>query len=713
MNKGTKICIVLLLLLSLLSGCSLNSNEKTVLSKDNIKEHLTTLISPEFEGRMIGTKGNEKAIEYVEDYFKDIGLVPVEGDSFTQEFKALNISYTGSPIFNVLNQGGVIVKSYSEGLDYKVRLDNNSMPGDFTGDMKYLDDKQSILKNEYNYEDFAIILDYNNKSIQETYLSESQIDDRIFYKDAKVLIYPEEGSIEKKDLDLGTKNSWGINNGIIKLGMSQKSYQELFGFNNLGYKLQIHIPIEFNEVKSTNVVGMIPGRLKDFNNIIIATSLDGYGKDGMGNIFPGAVDNGAATSLLIELSRVLTKENKKWDSNIIFLALNGNKLGDRGFDNFLRLNNISKSRSQVIYLDKIGSQGGELTLGTYNNPKVEYKKNQAVFNKLLNTIETMDYKANQKDGYFLSDYINFRYDGIIASVITHGDNQNIGTPNDDIDNVNLDSTLAVGDIVLNYINNYGSISIFSEIFQLLRSTWWLILIAILLILSKFYNGVIQFMDKVLKREKNVEEKSKEMGIVGSYIKDKPVVSVYLILMFYFIVLIMQAKQDIFLNQGVLIKDIHITATSVVYALLNNILSTGPMIAFLSFFIFPLIIVLVVLRFLKDKIKLTQGLNFGVVAILSYVTIVIGFGIFYNYEYAIIMPLLLSLPKAHLIVILAIGIYSFLVAYIISKELESFSNTKLLIVFIIIFLFFVSATYSPYLFNKTIITYRGMGGRIRL
>lgn len=46
------------------------------------KEIVTTLCSDEFEGRLIGTKGNEKAGEYISKVFKDIGLTPMVEDNY-------------------------------------------------------------------------------------------------------------------------------------------------------------------------------------------------------------------------------------------------------------------------------------------------------------------------------------------------------------------------------------------------------------------------------------------------------------------------------------------------------------------------------------------------------------------------------------------------------------------------------------------------------
>jgi len=53
---------------------------------ENLKKHIDYLASPELEGRLPGTEGIEKAANYIETQFKEIGLKPLNG-SFRQNFQ--------------------------------------------------------------------------------------------------------------------------------------------------------------------------------------------------------------------------------------------------------------------------------------------------------------------------------------------------------------------------------------------------------------------------------------------------------------------------------------------------------------------------------------------------------------------------------------------------------------------------------------------------
>lgn len=61
------------------------SNSPTV-NSPTIEEIVTNLCSDKFEGRRTFSNGNKKAGEYIASIFKDIGLDPVFGDSYFQEY---------------------------------------------------------------------------------------------------------------------------------------------------------------------------------------------------------------------------------------------------------------------------------------------------------------------------------------------------------------------------------------------------------------------------------------------------------------------------------------------------------------------------------------------------------------------------------------------------------------------------------------------------
>ncbi len=58
-----------------------------VVSDDHLKKHISYLASDELEGRLTGSKGEEKAGEYIANEFKKYGLKPYDGKSYFQKFE--------------------------------------------------------------------------------------------------------------------------------------------------------------------------------------------------------------------------------------------------------------------------------------------------------------------------------------------------------------------------------------------------------------------------------------------------------------------------------------------------------------------------------------------------------------------------------------------------------------------------------------------------
>lgn len=95
------------------------SQVQTPVKIPTIKETVATLCSDEFQGRLTGSKGNEKTGEYIEKTFKDIGLDPFFDNSYYQKYYlGVNSSYRGeqnnTKLKMVNNVVGVIKGKKSE-----------------------------------------------------------------------------------------------------------------------------------------------------------------------------------------------------------------------------------------------------------------------------------------------------------------------------------------------------------------------------------------------------------------------------------------------------------------------------------------------------------------------------------------------------------------------------------------------------------------------
>ncbi|MDF7821128.1 M20/M25/M40 family metallo-hydrolase [Runella sp. MFBS21] len=74
-------------ILSVLMGCQSIAQAQSISAK-NVEKHISFLASDELKGRGTGTKDEQKAAEYIANFFKEIGLSPKGTNGFEQVFKA-------------------------------------------------------------------------------------------------------------------------------------------------------------------------------------------------------------------------------------------------------------------------------------------------------------------------------------------------------------------------------------------------------------------------------------------------------------------------------------------------------------------------------------------------------------------------------------------------------------------------------------------------
>lgn len=692
-----KLTWLVFLLLVLLAGCSTKQEPRINLSEDNIKTHLSILTSKDYEGRMIGTKGNDKTIEYIENYFKSIGLNPINNDDYINKFEAVNVTWDGVPSFNILNEREERIISYEEGKDFRIRLDSISMGGSFKGKLTQITKAVQIYKNEYVFNDLAVLIDYKDPEIKKLQYSEEKIDDRLYIDKAKVIIYPELGPITKREINMGSKNKWLPSKGIIKIGVSQEIYADLVDYIHKGYTVDINIPISFHKVASANVFGVIPSKNSLYENyIMIATSIDGLGSNWKGQHYPSISDNGASTALLLELARFLTEENIHFDSTIVFAAFNGKHTGSVGVEDYLRNNFIVPERTEVIYLDKLGTtEESILQVATFLSPRLKYLKGKAVLNQLSEGAEKLKMPYEQNDMYFDSEHMLFRNGGIIASVLTYEPYENLNTIEESLNDINISKIKDAGDIVIKYIYSYGNMNLIKDIKYILKSTWGLFIIGAFLIFVKFY-----WLN------------TKGIGKLGNWLKSKPIISVYLIFLFCSIVITLQTKHNVVMTTGIPFQDVNINIKNVIDMLIEDVFTTIPMIVFMSTFLLPLILIIVILHMLSLRFNIKKNIYLLITSIITYFVFMNSFIKFYDYRYTAVYPRLLSLFNSHYIVIFLIALFSIFVVCLLSVEIKELSHLKLIVTFILLFFLLVSFVYSPYIFSKTIVDIKASGGRLR-
>lgn len=685
----------ILISLCILVGFKSDKSFKDNLSEDNIKKHLEFLI--DLNGRKVGTEDNEKTVKYIEEHFKSIGLNSLIDDQYTTEFDALTYYFDAKPTFSVIDEKGLRIKSYAEGIDYKIRLDDSSIGGQFKGNIEHINKTEQLTKNEIEFPNMAVLIDYNDYNIINSGFKGGILDDRIFYDGAKALIYPEMKDISKKEVDLGTKNKWATESGIIKLGVSPNVYEELINYSERGYTLDIDIPVSFKKTKAKNIMGIIKGQKKNYDKtIVIATSIDGFGESYDSITYPGASDNGASTALFLELARYMVENNIKVDADIVFLGINAEKLGYLGFDNFYREGLIPYEKTEIIYLDDLGGTvDDELIIGSYVSSESKFQNNKLALNQMWDKAKELQINFKKNDNYYDSSYMEFKNLGIITTILTYGENPLAKTIEDNGNNINFKKVRIVGELTVKYIEEYGNINVMKEIKGVLISTWWIILLGIVLAYIKF-----------------IYLKDHELGRIGEFIRSKSIITIYLIVLFVILTIVLQTKNGQLIGKGILIENIKLSRMSILENMANNILSLGTMILFFTPALGFSIGAIVLMIWYKDRKKINDFISIIITGFIIYLLVMTNINQFYSYKFSAIFPKIFALRGSQYIVIFLILLYAGLVTYCLGKENKSIKYIQQMFLFVLFFFIFVSLLYSPYILSSTLIGLKKASGHLR-
>src|SRR5215203_3028519 len=85
--KFTSICLLVLVsLISFAQKKRLPNEFAKTITADDLKKHLYTISGKEMEGRETATEGQRKAAKYIENYFRQLNLLPGNKDSFQYNF---------------------------------------------------------------------------------------------------------------------------------------------------------------------------------------------------------------------------------------------------------------------------------------------------------------------------------------------------------------------------------------------------------------------------------------------------------------------------------------------------------------------------------------------------------------------------------------------------------------------------------------------------
>ncbi|NMC64848.1 MAG: M28 family peptidase [Acidobacteria bacterium] len=374
--------ILLLVLLVLLSGCR-SENRLAEITPEELLSHIKFLSDDAYEGRGLGSRGIELAVNYQENYFKQFGLIPFFGSGYRQKFTLTGLQpdlkatlefipagkssspELPSPVlledFVVRSEredcppeveaevvyGGYLIQAPErdrddiKGVDLKgkVLLVEINEPGNYQGGIFDGEELTYYGRWTYKFEKATelgaagVLIIHNDKGatygwsvVRNSWAKES------FFLPEKIRTLSFEGWLTEA---LATKM-------VTVAGMNLKTLRQQaetsdFQPRPLGIKVKIRQQPVFRQIGAENVAGWLPAAKPEGKDryVIFSAHYDHLGLDPNlqgDQIYNGAVDNCSATACLLALAGYYSQLKEQLPVNLVFAGVTAEEQGLLGSD---------------------------------------------------------------------------------------------------------------------------------------------------------------------------------------------------------------------------------------------------------------------------------------------------------------------------------------------------------------------------------------------
>lgn len=367
------------LLLTVMSlTCIVANATNNPVNADNICKHIEILSSDEFMGRQSGTPGEEKAIHYIREQFKTVGLEPAVGDSYFQEVrlakytvmppKEIEVKAAGQQFAIKHKEDFLLASNYAKptieidhaalvfagfgihapeigwddykGVDVKgkVVVVLSDVPAEYTTDSTLwkgdpaanLYAKSFYKKNEAAARGAIGLISIFKHSKQGFYTWESisnyvGVEDLTIKRNLDDTQLKFSGVLSREAIE--QLFTWAGKKGY---DFQQEALKPDFKPLPLGLQLNFSFANTWEDIKTHNVAGLLPGTDLADEVIIYSAHWDHVGilPNAQGDsIRNGAVDNASGTAAIIEIARAYKNQATPSRRSILFLATGAEEMG--------------------------------------------------------------------------------------------------------------------------------------------------------------------------------------------------------------------------------------------------------------------------------------------------------------------------------------------------------------------------------------------------
>lgn len=458
-----KICLLLvfiLLTMTAFAACSVQNTtaaitssnaDEDIINEENLLSIVKELSSEKYKGRLVGTKENELAAQFIVNQFKKIGLESPKGlDNYIQNYPTQVMLINEEPIMQLEDKDGKIVKSFKYSENFLFRALSSSSEIDIKAPLYKVDSIEAMatsgeaMKSKIALFPISVNHNFTVADLMQSYKRGGAIAG-IGEFDTK--------SPEKKYSNLTAtpmRGTWMSGQYDPYLIVDNDTFKEID--DAAGKELFLHIKCNFSydyRKQVPNVIGLITGsdpELKD-EYIVIGAHFDHVGDNKNGTYNPGALDNASGTAGLIELARIIKSSQTAPKKSIIFAAFNGEEAGLTGSLHFSSNSVYPLNKSVVICLDMIGCSADiPITIASADG---RVNKLQDELCKYAEEME-IKYTTNVISG---SDHLSFNQIGAESVLLINEDFINgYHSPDDTLEDVDKFNMEQIVKLVLRYID---------------------------------------------------------------------------------------------------------------------------------------------------------------------------------------------------------------------------------------------------------------------
>ena len=343
-----------------------NSTGLSEINKEDLIQNVRILTSSEFDGRLPGSEGYNKAAQFVADKFSKLGLKPAGDEKYFQYF---NVEYNKI-------ESPAIFKSIVDGDTVNGEIGKDFVLRGFTGSNKFtlpvVFCGYGLSRPDLNYDDYAGINVKNKIVIVFKQNPKWKNDDKDWgtnyprekslvakKKGAKGILFislpndekpqPLIGSVMHGDGEqpidfpqlhisleaanrLLSRTGFSISDVQTKIDEKKKPLSM-----NLATKAQVEVNAIYEKnAKTMNVVAMIEGSDPKLKNefVVIGAHLDHVGSQA-GLLFPGANDNASGSAGVLEIADAFVKGGIQPKRSVVFVLFASEEQGLNGSKHFV------------------------------------------------------------------------------------------------------------------------------------------------------------------------------------------------------------------------------------------------------------------------------------------------------------------------------------------------------------------------------------------